>query len=70
MVLDAMARYFKYKNINLQSLRSIYELKNYSRVAGEAIETEYHYSGYFKKQEADIKSFRSDKILKYRQSYL
>ncbi len=54
----------KYKNINLQSLRSIYELKNYSKAAVEAIETEYHYSGYFKKQEADIKSFRSDENIK------
>ena len=54
----------KYKNINLQSLRSIYELKNYSKAAVEALETEYHYSGYFKKQEADIKSFRSDENIK------
>ena len=54
----------KYKNINLQSLRSIYELKNYSKAAVEAVETEYHYSGYFKKQEADIKSFRSDENIK------
>ena len=54
----------KYKNINLQSLRSIYELENYSRAVEEAIETEYHYSGYFKKQEADIKSFRSDENIK------
>ena len=30
----------------------------------EAVETEYHYSGYFKKQEADIKSFRSDENIK------
>ena len=54
----------KYKNINLQSLRSIFELKNYSKAAVEAVETEYHYSGYFKKQEADIKSFRSDENIK------
>ena len=60
----------KYKNINLQSLRSIYELENYSRAAGEAIETEYHYSGYFKKQEADIKSFRSDENIKIPENFV
>ncbi len=60
----------KYKNINLQSLRSIYELKNYSKAAEEAIETEYHYSGYFKKQEADIKSFRSDENIKIPENFV
>ena len=60
----------KYKNINLQSLRSIYELKNYSKAAVEAIETEYHYSGYFKKQEADIKSFRSDENIKIPENFV
>ena len=41
----------KYKSINLESLRSIYELENYFESGlGGAIETEYHYSGYFKKQ--------------------
>ena len=60
----------KYKNINLQSLRSIYELKNYSKAAVEALETEYHYSGYFKKQEADIKSFRSDENIKIPENFV
>ena len=60
----------KYKNINLESLRSIYELENYSEAAGEAIETEYHYSGYFKKQEADIKSFRSDENIKIPENFV
>ena len=60
----------KYKNINLQSLRSIYELKNYSKAAVEAVETEYHYSGYFKKQEADIKSFRSDENIKIPENFV
>ena len=60
----------KYKNINLQSLRSIFELKNYSKAAVEAVETEYHYSGYFKKQEADIKSFRSDENIKIPENFV
>ena len=60
----------KYKNINLQSLRSIYELENYSKAAGEAVEIEYHYSGYFKKQEADIKSFRSDENIKIPENFV
>ena len=60
----------KYKSINLESLRSIYELENYSKAAVEAIETEYHYSGYFKKQEADIKSFRSDENIKIPASFV
>ena len=54
----------KYKNVNLKSLTSLYSLGRYSRSAVEAIETELHYSGYFKKQEADIKSFKNDESIK------
>ena len=54
----------KYKNVNLKSLTALYSLGRYSRSAVEAIETELHYSGYFKKQEADIKSFKNDESIK------
>ena len=54
----------KYKNISLKTLSSLYSLDSYFAPAIEAVETELHYSGYFKKQEADIKSFKSDENIK------
>ena len=54
----------KYKNISLKTLSSLYSLDSYFAPAVEAVETELHYSGYFKKQEADIKSFKSDENIK------
>ena len=54
----------KYRNISLKTLSSLYSLDSYFAPAVEAVETELHYSGYFKKQEADIKSFKSDENIK------
>ncbi len=54
----------KYKDVNFDKLKSIFNLDDYEADVIEQIEIDNHYSGYYAKQEDDIKVFKKDENLK------
>ena len=54
----------KYKDVNFDKLKSIFNLDDYEADVIEQIEIDNHYSGYYAKQEDDIEVFKKDENLK------
>jgi tRNA uridine 5-carboxymethylaminomethyl modification enzyme len=54
----------KYKDVNFEKLKSIFDLDDFDSDVIEQIEIDNHYSGYYAKQEDDIEVFKKDENLK------
>jgi len=54
----------RYKDVNFDKLKSIFNLDDYEADVIEQIEIDNHYSGYYAKQEDDIEVFKKDENLK------
>ena len=54
----------KYKDVNFDKLKTIFNLDDYEADVIEQIEIDNHYSGYYAKQEDDIEVFKKDENLK------
>ena len=54
----------KYKDVNFEKLKSIFDLDDFDRDVIEQVEIDNHYSGYYAKQEDDIEVFKKDENLK------
>ena len=54
----------KYKDVNFDKLKTIFNLDDYEADVIEQIEIDHHYSGYYAKQEDDIEVFKKDENLK------
>ena len=54
----------RYKDVNFEKLKSIFDLDDFDSDVIEQIEIDNHYSGYYAKQEDDIEVFKKDENLK------